>query len=35
MRKKFIEKSYTKCDGEQISPRPFPEKWKLSRTLDQ
>ena len=25
MRKNFIEKSYTKCDGEQTSPRPFPE----------
>ena len=28
-----IEKSYTKCDGE-TSPRPFPEKLKLSISLD-
>ena len=30
----FLEKSYTKCDGE-TSPRPFSEKLKLSISLDQ
>ena len=30
----FIEKSYTKYDGE-FSPRPFSEKLKLSTYLDQ
>ena len=30
----FIEKSYTKYDGE-FSPRPFSEKLKLSTSLDQ
>ena len=30
----FLEKSYTKCDG-QISPRPFSEKLKLSVSLDK
>ena len=30
----FLEKSYTKCEGE-ISPRPFSEKLKLSVSLDQ
>ena len=30
----FLEKSYTKYDGE-TSPRPFSEKWKLSICLDQ
>ena len=30
----FLEKLYTKCGGE-ASPRPFYEKLKLSRTLDQ
>ena len=30
----FIQKSYTKCD-EESSPRPFPEKLKLSISLDQ
>ena len=29
MRNIFIEKSYTKCDGE-TSPRPFSEKLKLN-----
>ena len=33
MRNIFLEKSYTKCDGE-TSPRPFSEKLKLSLTLD-
>ena len=28
MKNIFLEKSYTKCDGE-TSPRPFPEKLKL------
>ena len=30
----FLEKSYTKCDGETI-PRPFSKKSKLSISLDQ
>ena len=30
----FIETSYTECGGE-TSPRPFPEKSKLSISLDQ
>ena len=30
----FLEKSYTKCDGE-TSPRPFSENLKLSISLDQ
>ena len=34
MRKRFVEKSYTKCDGE-TNPRPFSEKLKLSVSLDQ
>ena len=33
MRNIFIEKSYTKCDGES-SPRPFSEKLNLSISLD-
>ena len=34
MRNIFLEKSYTKCDGETI-PRPLPKKSKLSISLDQ
>ena len=34
MRNIFLEKSYTKCDGE-TSPRPFSEKLKMSVPLDQ
>ena len=34
MRNIFLEKSYTKCDGE-TSPRPFSENLKLSISLDQ
>ena len=34
MRNIFLEKSYTKCDGEN-SPRPFSEKLKLTISLDQ
>ena len=34
MRNIFLEKSYTKCDGE-TSPRPFSEKLKLTVSLDQ
>ena len=34
MRNIFLEKSYTKCDGE-TSPRPFSEKLKLTISLDQ
>ena len=34
MRNIFLEKSYTKCDGE-TSPRPFSEKLKLSISLGQ
>ena len=30
----FLEKSFTKCDGE-TSPRPFSEKLKLIISLDQ
>ena len=30
----FLEKSCTECDGE-TSPRPSPEKLKLSISLDQ
>ena len=30
----FLEKSYTKCDGETI-PRPFSKKLKLGIPLDQ
>ena len=32
LRNIFLEKSYTKCDG-QTSPRPFSEKSKLSISL--
>ena len=34
MRSIFLEKSYTKYNGE-TSPRPFPEELKLSISLDQ
>ena len=34
MRNIFVEKSYTKCDGETIA-RPFSNKSKLSTSLDQ
>ena len=34
MRNIFLEKSYTKCGGETI-PRPFPEKPKLTISMDQ
>ena len=34
MRNIFLEKSYTKCGGENI-PRPFCKKSKLSISLDQ
>ena len=34
MKECFLEKSYTKCGGE-TSPRPFPEKLKLTISLDQ
>ena len=34
MRNIFLEKLYTKC-GEEISPRPFSGKLKLSISLDQ
>ena len=34
MRNIFLEKLCTKCGGE-TSPRPFPEKIKLSISLDQ
>ena len=34
MKNIVLEKSYTKCVGE-TSPRPFPEKLKLSLSLDQ
>ena len=34
MRDIFVEKSYTKWDGE-TSPRPFSEKLKLSISLNQ
>ena len=34
MRNIFLEKSYTKFDGETI-PRPFTEKLKLNISLDQ
>ena len=34
MRIIFIEKWYKKCGGE-TSPRPFPEKLKLSKSLNQ
>ena len=30
----FLEKSYIKCGGE-TSPRPFSEKLKLNKSLDQ
>ena len=30
----FLEKSYTKCDGDTI-PRPFSKKSKLNISLDQ
>ena len=33
MRNIFLEKSYTKCDGE-TSPKPFSEKLKLTVSLD-
>ena len=34
MRNIFLEKSYTRCDGESI-PRPLSEKSKLSISLDE
>ena len=34
MRNIFLEKLYTKCDGE-TSPRPFSEKLKFRISLDQ
>ena len=34
MRNIFVEKSYTKCDGETI-PRPLSKKSKLSMSLDK
>ena len=34
LRNIFLDKSYTKCGGES-SPRPFSEKSKLSKSLDQ
>ena len=34
MKNIFLEKSYTKCNKE-TSPRPFSEKSKLSKSLDQ
>ena len=34
MRNKLLEKSYTKCGGEDI-PRPYSKKSKLSISLDQ
>ena len=34
MRDIFLQKSYTKCDGE-TSPRPFSEQLKLTISLDQ
>ena len=34
MRNIFLEKSYTECGG-QTGPRPFSEKLKLSKSLDQ
>ena len=34
MRDIFVEKSYTKFDGETI-PKPFSKKSKLSMSLDQ
>ena len=34
MRNIFVEKSYTKCDGETV-PRPFSKKPKLSIPLHQ
>ena len=34
MRNIFVEKSYTKCDGETI-PRPFSKNPKWSISLDQ
>ena len=34
MKNIFLEKSYTKCDGE-TSPKPFSEELKLSISLDQ
>ena len=34
MKNNFLKKPYTKC-GEETSPRPFPEKLKLSISLDQ
>ena len=33
-RETFVERSYTKCDGETI-PKPFSLKLKLSISLDQ
>ena len=33
IRKIFLEKSYTKC-GEEINPRPFFKKKKLSVSVD-
>ena len=34
LRKIYLKKSYTKC-GEDTSPRPLPEKLKLSISMDQ
>ena len=34
MKNIFLEKSYTKCDGE-TRPKPFSKKPKLSISLDQ
>ena len=34
MRNNFLEKSYAKC-GSETSPRPFSEKFKLTKSLDQ
>ena len=34
MRTIFLEKSFSKCDGETI-PRPFSKKSKLNISLDQ
>ena len=34
MKNIILEKSYTKCDGE-TSLRPFSEKLRLSKSLDQ
>ena len=34
MRNIFLEKSYARCGGE-TSPRPFPERFKLSVSMEQ